>query len=448
MGARRRADRPKRGFGVPLRALVQGAADRLGARDPARSAHAPARLDAVARSRRAARAARARLARSRQAHLGAGLPGAVGAARTSIARTIAATARMRVTMLVRCLAMMRGGGETRHLAWARELAALGVDVDIITGAPLCSARRAIRSTTSTPTVLRSPYARDFVYRCQNRRGFGRLTMTALHLDEEWFCRAAWRRIAGDAIAGPTSSMRTRCTRRRGCDVGDIPVVINLPGAPNPRYTADLQQADALVADGWAAEHLPATLGRPVERCRRASMPSGSVPTGRPARRRSARGQARRDRGRAARPDQERAAAARRHGAGPRTASRTSHLVVVGEGPEAGALKRARGRAGHRRTRVTFAGYVPQHETPRVLPRRRRVRAVVRFRQLAERRARGDGLRPAGRRHRCRRRAGVRDRIASGGSVVPPEIAAALADALETYLVSADAGARGRREQPR
>ena len=28
---------------------------------------------------------------------------------------------MRVTMLVRCLAMMRGGGETRHLAWAREL---------------------------------------------------------------------------------------------------------------------------------------------------------------------------------------------------------------------------------------------------------------------------------------------------------------------------------------
>ena len=27
---------------------------------------------------------------------------------------------MRVTMLVRCLAMMRGGGETRYLAWARE----------------------------------------------------------------------------------------------------------------------------------------------------------------------------------------------------------------------------------------------------------------------------------------------------------------------------------------
>ena len=43
---------------------------------------------------------------------------------------------MRVTMLVRCLAMMRGGGETRHLAWARELTALGVDVESITGRPL------------------------------------------------------------------------------------------------------------------------------------------------------------------------------------------------------------------------------------------------------------------------------------------------------------------------
>ena len=43
---------------------------------------------------------------------------------------------MRVTMLVRCLAMMRGGGETRHLAWMRELTALGVEVDVITGQPL------------------------------------------------------------------------------------------------------------------------------------------------------------------------------------------------------------------------------------------------------------------------------------------------------------------------
>ena len=36
---------------------------------------------------------------------------------------------MRVTMFVRCLAMMRGGGETRHLSWMRELTAMGVEVD-------------------------------------------------------------------------------------------------------------------------------------------------------------------------------------------------------------------------------------------------------------------------------------------------------------------------------
>lgn len=66
---------------------------------------------------------------------------------------------MRVTMLVRCLAMMRGGGETRHLAWMRELQALGVEVDVITGQPLLfgGARHPIAG--DNVTVLRSPYAR-------------------------------------------------------------------------------------------------------------------------------------------------------------------------------------------------------------------------------------------------------------------------------------------------
>ena len=93
---------------------------------------------------------------------------------------------MRVTMLVRCLAMMRGGGETRHLAWARELTALGVDVRIITGVPFLSGAARYPIEGVAVEMLRSPYAREFVYRFQNRRGFGRLTMTALHVDEEWF----------------------------------------------------------------------------------------------------------------------------------------------------------------------------------------------------------------------------------------------------------------------
>src|SRR5207248_5989052 len=166
-------------------------------------------------------------------------------------------------MLVRCLAMMRGGGETRHLAWARELTALGVHVDIITGAPLLGAPR-YDMTDVAATVLRSPYTRNFVYRFQNHRGFGRLTMTALHADEEWFCRLAWRHIAARREAPDVVHAHAlhQAARLR---IGNVPVVINLPGEPNPRYRADLQRADALIADGWAAGHLPAILGRPIDR---------------------------------------------------------------------------------------------------------------------------------------------------------------------------------------
>ena len=169
---------------------------------------------------------------------------------------------MRVTMMVRCLAMMRGGGETRHLAWMRELAALGVDVDVIAGQPLAigSARFPIRGVKAT--MIRSPYLRDWVYRFQRTRGFGRLTMDALHMDEEWFCRAAWRQIASrpeppDIVHAHALYQAARLRR------GPSAVVLNFPGEPNPRYAADIQQADALVADGWAARHLPARLGRPV-----------------------------------------------------------------------------------------------------------------------------------------------------------------------------------------
>src|SRR5262249_39471131 len=149
--------------------LVQGSDDRLGARHPPRSADASARVDAAARSRRARRAASDRRARSRQAAVGARLSRAVGAhprrprtQRRSRRRRLTRPA-MRVTMLVRCLAMMRGGGETRHLAWARELSALGVDVEMITGVPLLGAAR--YPVDEVPaTLVRSPYTRDFVYR--------------------------------------------------------------------------------------------------------------------------------------------------------------------------------------------------------------------------------------------------------------------------------------------
>jgi glycosyltransferase involved in cell wall biosynthesis len=171
---------------------------------------------------------------------------------------------MRVTMLVRCLAMMRGGGETRHLAWMKELAALGVEVDVIAGEPLVFGRARYPVDEAPAELIRSPYLRDAVYRWQHTRGFGRLTTTALHVDEEWFCREAWRRIASrpappDVVHAHAIYQAARLRR------GDIPVVVNLPGAPHARYTADLAEADALVADGWAADHVPGLVGQPVVR---------------------------------------------------------------------------------------------------------------------------------------------------------------------------------------
>ncbi len=268
---------------------------------------------------------------------------------------------MRVTMMVRCLAMMRGGGETRHLAWMRELAALGVDVDVIAGEPLLigCARHQISGVPAT--VLRTPYLRDVVYRLQHRRGFGRATAAALHLDEEWFCRAAWHEIARrttrpDVVHAHAVHQAARLRR------GDILVVINLPGPPHARYVADLAEADALVADGWAAEHLPAMLGRPVTH----------VPKGVDADLFTAGGDDRRaDLGLAGKLVviavgrlvpiknvrllldampllRERVPAA--------------HLIVVGEGPELRSLV-ARARALGIQDALTFTGYVPLTALP-------------------------------------------------------------------------------------
>ena len=168
---------------------------------------------------------------------------------------------MRVTMLLRCLGMMHGGGETRHLAWARELQRAGDEVTIVTGRPLFAAAR-YRLDPSI-VVLRSPYVRDLVYRYQRTRGFGRLLARMLRADEEWFCRAAWRRIARSSRR-PDLVHAHALPQAARLRTSAIPTIINLPGMADPRDVADLRLADAIVADGFAAEHLPAALGRTVE----------------------------------------------------------------------------------------------------------------------------------------------------------------------------------------
>ena len=264
---------------------------------------------------------------------------------------------MRITMLVRCLAMMRGGGETRHLAWMRELAAMGVEVDVITGQPwlLGGARHPVAGVTAT--VIRSPYLRDAVYRWQQTRGFGRLTMNALHWDEDWFCRAAWRRIAARKVR-PDIVHAHALYQAASVRPVDIPVVINFPGEPHARYLPDIRKADALVADGWAAEHLPEIIGKPVHAVAKGVDAELFRPSGPDVR--ATLGLS--DRrvvlavGRFV-PIKNMAllidALALMAPADPGL-----HLLLVGEGPELQTLRQQAGRLGVTQA-VTFAGYVPQ-----------------------------------------------------------------------------------------
>ena len=159
--------------------------------------------------------------------------------------------------------MMRGGGETQHLAWIRALGKLGVEIDVITGRPLLASPVYPPEPDLETTTLRSPYARQFVYRTQSWRGFGRLTMWSLHGDEELFCRLAFARIAArprqpDLVLAHALHQAPRLAP------GTCPVAVYLPGPPHPRYVADLQRADGLISDGWAAKQLPAMIGKPVD----------------------------------------------------------------------------------------------------------------------------------------------------------------------------------------
>jgi glycosyltransferase involved in cell wall biosynthesis len=339
---------------------------------------------------------------------------------------------MRVSMLVRCLAMMRGGGETRHLEWARELTALGVDVEIITGVPLSTGRARYPINGFTVRTVRSPYARDLVYRWQNRRGFGRLTMTALHLDEEWFCRAAWQMAVSDGR--PPDILHAHALHQAArLRIGNVPVVINLPGPPNPRYTSDLQAADALVADGWAATHMPAALGRAVDRVPKGVDSDRFQPDG-PDQRHALRLQDRRVIVTVARlvPIKnlrlliDAVALVR---------ARVSnvHLLIVGSGPEADALKQ-HAAILDLADAVTWVGYVSHADTPPFY-RTGNVFALSSDFDNSPNvvlEAMASGLPVV-----TTDVGGVREFVGdgAGGAVVPPRDAAALAAALERFLVS-------------
>ena len=93
---------------------------------------------------------------------------------------------MRVAMLVRCLAMMRGGGETRHLAWARELPIEGSPPDVAErvqayGQWLASSPLPKLFINAEPGALLGGRAREFCRTWPNQR---EVTVAGIHYVQE------------------------------------------------------------------------------------------------------------------------------------------------------------------------------------------------------------------------------------------------------------------------
>ena len=168
---------------------------------------------------------------------------------------------MRVALANYTLSMMRGGGETRDLALARELTKLGVEVEMLTVKPLVG--RVRHPVHEIPCrYLPSPYFRDLVYRLMLLPKGGRLAAFLLRQDVVQFSRRIVSLLADPAqsidllqAAGLYPVVELKRHRR-------IPVVIrNQGGLPPPYLRGYVPRADAIVGDGWDAENFQARLGR-------------------------------------------------------------------------------------------------------------------------------------------------------------------------------------------
>jgi glycosyltransferase involved in cell wall biosynthesis len=168
---------------------------------------------------------------------------------------------MRVVLANYTLSMMRGGGETRDLALARELTRLGVSVEMLTIRPhLGRPRYPVQELPCR--YLPAPYFRDLVYRLMEVPKAGRLASLLLRQDVVQFSR----RIV-DLLADPREKVDlvqaaglypvVELKKRR-----PIPVVIrNQGGLPPSHLRHYVPLADAIVGDGWDADNFQHQLGR-------------------------------------------------------------------------------------------------------------------------------------------------------------------------------------------
>jgi glycosyltransferase involved in cell wall biosynthesis len=167
----------------------------------------------------------------------------------------------RVSIVNYTLSMMRGGGETRDLAFASHLRDLGCEVTLISVDPLLGrVRHPIQGVPSR--LLRAPYFRDLVYRLMVLPKTGRLATFLLNQDVKRFSQRVMDLVADPAYpidvlqaAGLYPVVKVKARRR-------VPVVIrNQGGLPARWMRPYVPLADAIIGDGWDALNFEQSLGR-------------------------------------------------------------------------------------------------------------------------------------------------------------------------------------------
>jgi len=167
----------------------------------------------------------------------------------------------RVTIVNYTLSMMRGGGETRDLAFARHLKALGCEVTLVSVDPILGrVRHPIEGVPSR--LLRAPYFRDLVYRLMVLPKTGRLATLLLNQDIRRFSQRVVDLVADPAY--PVDVLQAaglypvvEVKQRRA-----VPVVIrNQGGLPARWLRPYVPKADAIIGDGWDAMNFEQALGR-------------------------------------------------------------------------------------------------------------------------------------------------------------------------------------------
>lgn len=168
---------------------------------------------------------------------------------------------LRVSIVNYTLSMMRGGGETRDVAFATHLRDLGCDVTLVSVDPLFGrVRHPIEGVPSR--LLKAPYFRDLVYRLMVLPKTGRLATFLLNQDVKRFSKrvvdlAADPSYPIDILQAAGLYPVVEVKRRR-----KLPVVIrNQGGLPATWMRPYVPIADAIIGDGWDALNFEQALGR-------------------------------------------------------------------------------------------------------------------------------------------------------------------------------------------